>query len=601
MGFLDRIRPETKAEYAPESREYHSDSEASVIHDGKLQYVRAVGGNGASGYQEAVGAPVEVKSPLGYSVNWVAVIFLNVNMMIGTGIFSTPGTILARTGSVGLALIYWIIGFLFAIAGFGVYLELTSYFPTRSGSEVVWLEQSYPRPKHFFPVAYAVQSVLLSFSSSNAIVLSDYLFRIAGVKPTPWETKGVAIAAYTLAVIFVIANNKFSLWLSNIIGAMKLILLTFISISGFVILGGHVKRVPNPGANFNNAFQGTTDSGYDLSQAMVNIIFAYTGWSNAFNMANEIKNPIPTLKKNGASSLLIVFVLYFLTNIAYFATVDKSEFATAGTTAAGIFFRTAFGTTAEKALNFCVLLSSFGNLLVVLIGQSRQIREIGRQGVLPFTEFWVSTKPFGTPIGPYLLKWAFTFIMIVAPPAGDAFQFIISLKTYPDAIFHVALAIGVFLIRHRRARSGTPASEFRAWLILVVFYLLIQAYLLIMPWFPPKTGIYGGNVSFFYATYCLVGIAILIVCGGYYYFWMTLLPKWKNYTIRSQVLDVDGDSGANTHRLVRVPNAELAEWDAVHDEQGRLRRRNVNGVLSEDQPPEYEGKSASPSESISKV
>lgn len=69
------------------------------------------------------------------------------------------------------------------------------------------------------------------------------------------------------------------------------------------------------------------------------------------------------------------------------------------------------------------LLSAFGNLLVVLIGQSRQIREIGRQGVLPWTEFWVTTKPFGTPIGPYLLKWAFTSIMIVAPPVGDAFQF----------------------------------------------------------------------------------------------------------------------------------------------------------------------------------
>lgn len=529
MGFLDRIRPEAKPEYAPESREYHSDSEASVIHDGKLAYVRAVGGNGASGYQEAVGAPVEVKSPLGYDVNWITVIFLNVNMMVGTGIFSTreylalpdvpqrhkrltspppAGTILGRTGSVGLALIYWIIGFLFAVAGFGVYLELTSYFPTRSGSEVVWLEQSYPRPKHFFPVAYAVQSVLLSFSSSNAIVLANYLYRIAGVEPTPWETKGVAIAAYTFAVICVIANNKFSLWASNIIGGLKLILLVFISISGFVILGGHVPRVQNPGANFRNSFAGTTDSGYDLSQAMVNIIFAYTGWSNAFNMANEIKNPIPTLKKHGASSLLVVFVLYFLTNIAYFAAVDKEEFATAGTTAASIFFGTAFGPAAEKALNFCVLLSSFGNLLVVLIGQSRQIREIGRQGVLPFTEFWVSTKPFGTPIGPYLLKWAFTFLMIAAPPAGDAFQFIISLKTYPDAIFHVALAVGVFLIRHRRARSGTPASEFRAWYILVVFYLLIQAYLLIMPWFPPKTGIYGGNVSFFYATYCFVGIAM---------------------------------------------------------------------------------------------
>ena len=81
----------------------------------------------------------------------------------------TAGTILANTGSVGLALIYWVIGFLMAIAGFCTYLELASYFPNRSGGEVVYLEQAYPRPKHLFPVAYAVLSVILSFSSSNAI------------------------------------------------------------------------------------------------------------------------------------------------------------------------------------------------------------------------------------------------------------------------------------------------------------------------------------------------------------------------------------------------------------------------------------------------
>ncbi|MBE3047836.1 amino acid permease [Candidatus Bathyarchaeota archaeon] len=78
-------------------------------------------------------------------------------------------TILANTGSVGLALIYWVIGFIMAVAGFSVYLEFASYFPNRSGSEVVYLEQAYPRPKHLFPVAFAVQSVILSFSSSNAI------------------------------------------------------------------------------------------------------------------------------------------------------------------------------------------------------------------------------------------------------------------------------------------------------------------------------------------------------------------------------------------------------------------------------------------------
>lgn len=46
-----------------------------------------------------------------------------------------------------------------------------------------------------------------------------------------------------------------------------------------------------------------------------------------------------------------------------------------------------------------------------------------RQGVLPFPKFWASTKPFGTPIGPYFTKWIVTIIMILAPPAGDAFNF----------------------------------------------------------------------------------------------------------------------------------------------------------------------------------
>lgn len=106
----------------------------------------------------------------------------------------------------------------------------------------------------------------------------------------------MAIAAYTLAVIVVVAHNKDSLWAINVIGALKLTLLVFISISGLVILVGHVPRVENPGINFRDGFAGTTSSGYNLSQAMVNISFAFSGWQNAFNMANEIKNPIPLFR-----------------------------------------------------------------------------------------------------------------------------------------------------------------------------------------------------------------------------------------------------------------------------------------------------------------
>lgn len=96
------------------------------------------------------------------------------------------GSILGSTGSIGLALFYWVIGFLMAAAGLAVYLELAAYFPNRSGSETVYLEQAYPRPKHFFPIAFAVQSVILSFSASNAIGTFE-LVHVVGpnVKSTP--------------------------------------------------------------------------------------------------------------------------------------------------------------------------------------------------------------------------------------------------------------------------------------------------------------------------------------------------------------------------------------------------------------------------------
>ncbi|KAI8954330.1 high-affinity methionine permease [Xylaria longipes] len=556
-----------------------SSSDLEIIHDGDLTYTVATAHNGSGvAYQEAVGAPVENRSPLGYHVGWATVTFLNINQMIGTGIFSTPGTILGSTGSIGLALIYWVIGIFLAIAGFAVYLELASYFPNRSGAEVVYLEQAYPRPKHFFPISFAFYSVVLSFSSSNAIVLSNYLWALAHKTPTDWQVKGVAIAAYSLAVICVIAHNRYSLWAMNIIGILKILTLIFISITGFVILGGHVSRVADPGANFRNAFEGTTRNGNDLSVALINIIFAYSGYANAFSVVNEIQNPIPVLKRNGTISVSIVAILYLLCNIAYFSAVPKEEFAQSKATAASDFFAAVFGQgRAQDALNALVLISAFGNLLAVLIGQSRLIREIGRQGVLPFTEFFVSTKPFGTPIGPYFIKWIVTLIFIAAPPAGDAFQFVVSLKTYPDGVFYTAMAIGLWIIRYRHKRLNRERPAFKAWDICLVFFLLVQIYTIATPWIPPKGGPYAGEVSFWYATYAVVGIGVIVLCAIYYVIWMYILPKSGGYQLRPEILNV-GNQGANTHRLVKVPLGEVDEWDSEHDEAGRLRRRNEYGT-----------------------
>lgn len=45
--------------------------------------------NDTTTYQDADGAPVERDSPLGYRVGTWTALFLNVSLMIGTGIFST--------------------------------------------------------------------------------------------------------------------------------------------------------------------------------------------------------------------------------------------------------------------------------------------------------------------------------------------------------------------------------------------------------------------------------------------------------------------------------------------------------------------------------
>lgn len=177
----------------------------------------------------------------------------------------------------------------------------------------------------------------------------------------------------------VILHNKYSLWAVNFFGALKIITLIFISITGFVVLGGNVSRVPDPGVNFRNSFEGTTKNGNDLAGALVSIVFTYTGYSNAFNVVNEIQNPVQSIKIHGFISVLVTAVLYMLCNIAYFAAVPKEEFAESSELAAGVFFTTVFGKGgAETALNVLILLSAFGNLLAVLVGQSRMIREIGR-------------------------------------------------------------------------------------------------------------------------------------------------------------------------------------------------------------------------------
>jgi hypothetical protein len=85
---------------------------------------------------------------------------------------------------------------------------------------------------------------------------------------------------------------------------------------------------------------------------------------------------------------------------------------------------------------------------------------------------------------------------------------VVDLQSYPSAFFNASMAIGLYIVRYRRKKLGVARSEFRAWDVVVIFSILTNFYLLIMPWYPPSSGRYGGDVSFWYGTYVVVGIAM---------------------------------------------------------------------------------------------
>jgi len=70
------------------------------------------------------------------------------------------------------------------------------------------------------------------------------------------------------------------------------------------------------------------------------------------------------------------------------------------------------------------------------------------------------------------------------------------------------MSVGLYIVRYQRKKIDAPRSEFRAWDVVVIFNIIINLFLVIMPWYPPAKGRDGGDVAFWYATYVVTGISL---------------------------------------------------------------------------------------------
>jgi len=62
---------------------------------------------------------------------------------------------------------------------------------------------------------------------------------------------------------------------------------------------------------------------------------------------------------------------------------------------------------------------------------ARVIQELGKDDISPFPSIVMQNRPFRTPIVALFVHLAVTIIFICAPPAGEAFNFVVKLSSYP--------------------------------------------------------------------------------------------------------------------------------------------------------------------------
>ncbi|KAH9038786.1 amino acid transporter [Lactarius pseudohatsudake] len=469
-----------------------------------------------------------------------------VGTIIGTGIFSTPSSILGSVGSVGASLMLWVLGLVLSFCGLFVWLELGTMIP-RSGGEKVYLEAMYPRPKNLTTVIYATNMILLYFSSANCLVcpFTSSILVSAGKDAGIWVVRGIAIAAIVFTVTLHGFAPRWGVRLMNMLTLFKIAILMFIVVTGWVVLSGQT-RVQDPHVNFRHAFAGSSTNSNDYAAAMFKILFSYNGWSNANYVLNEVKNPIRTIKIAGPLGLGITSALYIFANVAYFAASSKADIVNSDTTVASLFFESVFGTKAQKALTvFVALRYDHRNHFNQRVPDSdpkaysagRVNQELAKEGIpLPFgNRFWASNWPTqNAPFPGLLIHLVVTVIITIAPPQKVAYPFILDVSGYPFQIINLFVILGLFYFRWKRPHTPRP---FKVWLTLAFFFLVATAFLLVAPFIRPPGGI-GDSPPLPYYLYSLIGILVPIVGVLYWAVWKLVLPYLFRFRLvpRKEVL-----------------------------------------------------------------
>ena len=145
-----------------------------------------------------------------------------VGIMVGSGIFRTPGLVAAQLGRSWLTFVAWIAGGALAFLGALVFAELATRLP-RAGGKYVYARAAFGTRAGFVVGWVEALGIYAAAIAAIGVAAGEFLVRLAGWPPgvTPWAGVGFVVL-FTAINLWGVASGR---WVQNTVTAAKVLAL----------------------------------------------------------------------------------------------------------------------------------------------------------------------------------------------------------------------------------------------------------------------------------------------------------------------------------------------------------------------------------------
>ncbi len=364
-----------------------------------------------------------------------------IGIMVGSGIFRTPGVVAGQLGRPGLTLIAWLVGGAIAFSGSLIFAELATRYP-RAGGKYVYARDAFGSRVGF--VVGWVEGIAIYTAAIAAIgvVCGEYLARLIGAPDSAIPVLGVALVAlFTLINLTGVSSGR---WVQNISTGAKLLALVAVIVAALARGSGAGWHSSTAVAPHGGALVAA------LAVAFQSVIWTYYGYLDAGKIAEEVVEPSRSLPRIYLGGITAVTVLYLLLNVAYIQVLPFDQIASSKLVAAdvmAVLFGGRAGTVLAAVALLVVLASLNGNIFVT----PRVIFGLGREGLAP--RMLARVNRGGTPWAAMLFVGV-TAMALAATGTFETLQALaITLILVVDSIAVLALVV---------LRRRTPETPFHS-------------------------------------------------------------------------------------------------------------------------------------------